>query len=83
MVSHGRRLFHRISFWQRWSSRMIFALCYCDFHIITVTIPFCYARMYGRFANAEDERGFTDGVFGFDDIFSEADSPIPCVFFQK
>jgi hypothetical protein len=42
-----------------------------------------YVFMYGGFADAEDDRGFADGVFGFDDIFSEADSPIPCVFFQK
>ena len=83
MVSHGRGLFHRISFWQCWSSRMIFALCYCDFHIITLTVPFCYDRMYGRFADSERSGSFSDRVFCVDDIFSEADRSVPCVSFQK
>ena len=62
---------------------MIFALCYCDFHIITVTVPFCYARMYCRFTDSEYSGGFADCIFRFYDIFSEADRPVPCVSFQK
>ena len=62
---------------------MIFALCYCDFHIITVTVPFCYARMYGGFTDAERGGCCSYGIFGIDDIFSEANRPVPCISFQK
>jgi hypothetical protein len=42
-----------------------------------------YVLMYGRFADAKDCGGLSDGVFCFDDIFGKSDRPIPCVSFQK
>ena len=65
------------------TSQMIFVRAHRVFHIITATIPFCYVRMYGRFADTEFSGGFPNGILAFRNIFSETDRALPCVSFQK